>query len=199
MVDVMTRSPEVQATGMPNVAGGLRPQVIESPRYTADILTWPSYEAMAAGGADIFEQGGTWYRRVYRHDPERKRVGPDGVVRVPRVPVLRRVFLTQQDAIANAGDFWMVDPEGGLTYGVRGVWMRGGVKPERDPALYFASQRKPAEIVEAGDEEWEPVSPAEQAQFQIEQDRLRKATPLSPIAAEPAVTAARRRGEAGRE
>lgn len=181
-----TRAPQGEpTTSAPNLLGrSIRPIVIESPRYTAADIVWPSFEQMREGGADIFFADGMWWRHVWQHDPARRTVGADGVLRVPRVKVRRSVWLTQEAAIKNNGDFWYVNPDG-PTYGEHGLWMRNGIKPEKDPVFWYQAQlRQHGQMIEPDEIEWEAVSPAEQAQFSLDQDRLNRSTPLTPVLSE---------------
>jgi hypothetical protein len=180
---------------LPGQIGEQRPFWIEPPRTTADRIIWETFEQMAACGAEIEKRQGVWVRKLYRHDADRKTLGADGVLRVPRVPFYRRVYLTREAAMNGRGDFYMVDPDGALTLGRRGVWLRYGTKPEVDPGLYYQTLHKSRldTVVDEDDVEWDAVSPAEQAAFSIEQERLARSTALTPVLTETPTQATTRR------
>lgn len=179
-----------------------RPQMIESPPVTADMLAWESYdEVVRSAGTDrngdpvVYPDAtGRYVRRTYIHDPATKQV-VGGVLKIARRVIERPVALTQRQAQAEGADLWFC-VEGQPIYGQRGVWMRNGVKPETDPALYYQAQARRGGLPADPVVEWEPVAASEQAAFIEQQRRERQTTAFtqiveaaveSPVAQEPAV------------
>lgn len=153
-----------------------RPQMIESPRLTADQVVWESYEEVqsflsAHGVSDddnIFRnERGEWVRWWLVDDPDNKRVNPEtNLLESRQMFVQRRVALSIAEALkpGNDWDFVLPAEPGATIYGQPFVWMHGGRKPETDPGVWYASQQsREAQRSSAIREQWKTVPAAEAA------------------------------------
>jgi hypothetical protein len=142
MEAMMDQDNSPAVSSLPGHIGEQRPFWIEPPRTTADRIVWETFEQMVACGAEIVKRNGIWVRKLWRHEADRKTLGADGVLRVPRVAYYRRVFLTREAAMNGQGDFYMVDHRGrgrrrvgrGLTGRAGGVLARPGAAGPLDGA-----------------------------------------------------------------
>ena len=164
-----------------------RPQMIESPRITADSVVWESYDELvqflarhAEPGAEpeVFQnERGEWVRWWLQDDPEHTRVNPaNGLVESRQVYVQRRVALSQAETLKPGVDMDFVLPAepGSLIYGQPYVWMHSGRKPEADPGFWYAQQEQERkQKVGAIREAWKPLPASAAADFIAEQKRLR--------------------------
>lgn len=153
-----------------------RPQMIESPRLTADQVVWESYEEIEAflrshGVSDddnIFRnERGEWVRWWLEDDPDNKRVNPDtNLLESRQVYVQRRVALSVAEAVkpGNNWDFVLPAEPGSTIYGQPFVWLHGGRKPEADPGFWYAAQQsREQQRSSAIRERWKTVPAAEAA------------------------------------